>query len=275
MNLPHELILAVGGLLSGILAGLLGAGGGVLCVPLLIALDYTPIQALGTSCLAVAIISISGSIQNSRMGYFSVQRVVLIGMPALITTQISAYAVSQVAPHVLLILFGSIMLLLTYLVKLRKQLIQRTKQYAKDSLIYAKKYAEQTVPGWVRSNVVKRIATGTVAGFFAGMVGGGSGTLLVPLQMLILEESIKLAIQTSVGVNIITSLSASASHASRGNVLLLPGLLLGIGGFLGAQMGTRFLPKLPDKTVSFAFNTLVVALSIYLFWKAWNLYYGG
>lgn len=65
------LILATGGLFSGILAGLLGIGGGTVLVPLLVTLGYAPIQAVATSSLAILVTSISGSIQNWRMGYFN------------------------------------------------------------------------------------------------------------------------------------------------------------------------------------------------------------
>ncbi|NJR61141.1 MAG: sulfite exporter TauE/SafE family protein [Cyanobacteria bacterium CRU_2_1] len=267
MTLVNELILALGGIFSGILAGLLGAGGGVICVPLMLALNYTPIQALGTGCLAVSIISISGSIQNSRMGYFSPKRVICIGISAFITTQISVHAVSQIKPYLLLTTFGILMLLLICLVELRKKLTA-VPQGSNTSVSSSSK----NLPKWINSLLFRRLMTGSFAGLFAGMVGGGSGSLLVPMQMLILGESIKVAIQTSIGVNIITSTSAWLSHALRGNVLFVEGFLLGVGGFLGAQVGTRFLPKLPEKFVSTAFNSLIVILSIYIFGKAWRSY---
>jgi hypothetical protein len=95
---------------------------------------------------------------------------------------------------------------------------------------------------------------------------------MVPLQILLLGETIKTAIQTSLGVIVITAISACAGHALRGNVLWVEGLLLGAGGFLGAQISTRFLPKLPDHVVSLAFRSLLAILSIYVFYQAWQNY---
>ncbi len=71
MIIGSLLILASGGFLSGILAGLLGIGGGFVTVSLLISLGYTPIQAIATSTLVIVITSISGTFQNWRMGYFN------------------------------------------------------------------------------------------------------------------------------------------------------------------------------------------------------------
>jgi hypothetical protein len=319
-HLINELALIAGGLISGILAGLLGSGGGFLTVPIMLAFNYTPLQAIGTTGLAVSIIAVSACIQNSRMGYFSLRSVLFIGLPALITTQISVYIANQIQPYVLLVICGSLMLLLIYLVELRKKLIAHAKRIAasqelaveassteadrewsdKEPIAYSPKgaaYSNQTVayalegtiappdsrtgqtirkplPRWLTSMTARRSLTGGLAGLFAGMVGGGSGSVLVPMQMLILGEGIKTAIQTSIGVNLITSVSAWLNHAFQGNVLFLEGFLLGTGGFLGAQIGTRFLPKLPDHTVKVAFNSLIVILALYIFWKAWKSYSG-
>nr|WP_261789813.1 TSUP family transporter [Synechococcus elongatus] len=48
------------GIGAGLLAGLLGVGGGVLMVPVLVGLGVSPIQAFGTSNLAIVITSIAG-----------------------------------------------------------------------------------------------------------------------------------------------------------------------------------------------------------------------
>lgn len=314
MSLPNELILLAGGLCSGLLSGLLGAGGGVFLVPMLVALNYEPIQALGTSCLAASLTTISASMQNARMGYFSLKRVLYIGIPAVIATQISVRTVSQVPPYILLTIYGTLSLILVYFIDLRRRLVaraeraerakramasnedsvayegsesayidKRTAAYTNKSAVYTIEepviQVEESVPPprgalpqWLTSATSGRLITGILAGTFAGFAGGGAGSLLVPLQMLLINEAIKVSIQTSIGVNAITSTSAWMSHASRGNVLFLDGFLIGIGGFAGAQFGTRFLPKLPDKVVSFTFITTVATLSSYILWRAWLSY---
>jgi uncharacterized membrane protein YfcA len=90
--------------------------------------------------------------------------------------------------------------------------------------------------------------------------------------MLLLGEKIKTAIQTSLGVIFITSISACIGHAYRGNILFVPGIILGLGGSIGAQFSTRFLPKLPDLIVSIGFNLLLGILAVYIFYQAYILY---
>lgn len=249
------LILATSGLISGLLAGLLGIGGGTVLVPLLVSLGYPPVQAVATSSLAILVTSISGSIQNWRMGYFNWKRVGLLGFPAVVTSQIGVYVASQILPYILLLAFGILLLINIYLVNLRQQLI--TQQNSVETQF---------------NPFLARLITGGAAGILAGLFGVGGGVIMVPLQMLLLKEEIKVAIQTSLGVIVITAVSATMGHTVAGNVLFTTGLLLGCGGLLGVQISTRILPKLPDRIVSFIFRLFLGVLSIYVFWQAWQNY---
>jgi len=92
--------------------------------------------------------------------------------------------------------------------------------------------------------------------------------IMVPLQMVLLGEPIKVAIQTSLGVIVITAISATLGHTWQGNVLFWQGLVLGLGGLVGAQVSTRYLPKLRDRVITFSFYTLLALLAFYTFWRA-------
>lgn len=251
----NYLILAFGGLLSGIIAGLLGIGGGTVLVPILVALNYPPVQAVATSSLAIVLTSLSGSIQNWRMGYLDLQRIFLLAFPSLITAQLGAYFADKMPAYLLLIAFACLLIVNIFLVQLRHYLINRQTESAQPKF----------------NPMMARLGTGGAAGLLAGLFGVGGGVIMVPLQMLLLGEKIKTAIQTSLGVIVITSISACLGHAYRGNVLLGEGILLGTGGLLGAQLSTRYLPRLPERVVSFCFRTLLIILAIYFFWQAWEL----
>jgi len=247
MNLIAWLELAGGSLVAGILAGFLGIGGGTVLVPLLVALGIPPVQAVATSTLTIVITATSGSLQNCRMGYFDARRVFLLGLPAIATAQLGVYLADRSVPFLLLSAFGLFLLINVYLFEFR--------QHLKEG------------PEGSRSlnPVVARLTTGGAAGVLAGLFGIGGGVIMVPLQMWLLKEPIKVAIQTSLGVIVITAISACVGHALRGNVLWVEGIVLGIGGLVGAQISTRYLPRLPDRVVSLAFRTLLMILSIYVF----------
>ncbi len=253
-------ILGVGGLCAGILAGFLGIGGGTVMVPLLVALGYQPIQAVATSALAITITATSGTLQNWRMGYIKPQRVLLLALPALFAAQVGVYLAEQFSSTMLLLGFGLLMLVNIYLFELRKRVIAKQKA--------AENNGEKQQGG---NPTIARIITGGTGGLLAGLFGVGGGVIMVPLQMILLGEPIKAAIQTSLGVIVVTAISASFGHYLNGNIVFFGGLFLGFGGLIGAQISTRFLPKLPSSVVSFAFRSLLVILAIYTFWKAWQV----
>lgn len=254
-------LLAISGFFSGILAGFLGIGGGTVLVPLLVALGYAPIQAVATSALAISITAISGTIQNWRMGYIKLERILYLGVPALIAAQVGVYLAEGFSPAFLLLAFGLLLIVNIFLFEFRKRVIAKHKH----------EYKPQTSKD---NPVIARITTGGTAGVLAGLFGVGGGVIMVPLQILWLGEPIKTAIQTSLGVIVLTAISACIGHTMQGNVLFIEGLLLGTGGLIGAQVSTRFLPKLPNTVVSFAFRSLLVVLAIYTFWQSWRIYYG-
>ncbi|MEM6403307.1 MAG: sulfite exporter TauE/SafE family protein [Cyanobacteria bacterium P01_D01_bin.116] len=260
--MENWLLLLISGLFAGILAGLLGIGGGTVLVPILLAFNKTPLQAVATSSLAIVITATSGTIQNWRMGYIDFKKVIFLALPAAVTAYLSAGIAKFIHPRNQLISFGILLLFTIYLVELRKKLSK--KQEAENE------QNQQNQESKIGS-VASRIITGGLAGMLAGIFGVGGGVIMVPLQMLLLAEPIKKAIQTSLGVIVISSISSASRHAIEGNILFIEGLILGFGGLLGAQLSTRFLPKLPNQVVSLTFRAGLAILAVYIFWKAYNL----
>lgn len=254
-------LLLVSGLGAGLLAGLLGIGGGTVMVPILAALGYPYDQAVASSSLAIVITATSGTVQNWRMGFLLPSRVIALALPAIATAQVGAFLVETLPDFLKEAGFGSLLLLTICLVRLKKRLIAQQLQ-SESAVVMPPPYR---LLGY-------RLGTGAAAGLLAGLFGVGGGVIMVPLQMLLLGEPIKAAIRTSLGVIVITSISACIGHFYYGNVVAIAGLSLGMGGFIGAQVSTRFLPKLPDRIVDLSFRALLIILAIYFFWRAWLSY---
>lgn len=251
------LILAGGGLVAGVLAGILGIGGGFIIVSLLIALNYPFPQAVATSSLVIIMSSSAGSFYNWKMGYLNLQRVIYLAIPAIIFAPLGAYLTGEIPEYILLIVFASFMLINIALIQLKQSIAAKQHQSTK------------------RFNpVASRVITGGLAGFLAGLLGIGGGVIMVPLQMLLLNEDIKTAVRTSLGVIVTATISSCVYHLFQGNVLFIPGLILGISGMVGSQLGTRLLPKMSNSLVRKVFNLFLVSMALFNFWKAWISYQG-
>lgn len=258
MDINHYLLLCFWGLFSGLLAGVLGIGGGIVLVPIIKTFGYSPVQAVATSSLAIIMTSLSGSWQNWRMGNLDLKRVILLAIPAIFTAQIGAWFADYIKPYLLLGSFSIFLLLNIFLSQIKKNIITQNNPDKKEN--------HQTNPLFART------LTGGLAGLLAGFFGIGGGVILVPMQILLLQEKIKAAIQISLGVIVITSISACVQHYIQGNILFIEGLILGLGGLVGAQISTRFLPKISDRVIGFGFNFMLGILSVYLMYQAITLY---
>jgi len=260
-------VLLGAGVFAGILAGFLGIGGGTILVPIMVALGVPAVQAVATSSLAIVVTSLSGSLQNWRMGYLNLPRVCWLGLPAVVTAWAGQALANWFPEYGLLAVFGLFLLVNIYLVGLRKQVVATSVPQGPAVTV-----SDQSAPGrgntWYSHPSVSRLLIGGLAGFLAGLFGVGGGVVMVPLQVVWLGEPIKLAVQTSLGAIVIIALAACGWHANSGNVQFATGLMLGLGGLVGAQVSTRFLPRLPDRIVSLMFRSLLGLMAMYFFWKA-------
>lgn len=99
--------LLVLGLITGILSGLLGVGGGIVVVPALILLFGTSdLIAKGTSLLMMIPTAISGTVGNLRRSNVDLAAAALIGVAACTTTALGAWIATLIEPLTANILFA-------------------------------------------------------------------------------------------------------------------------------------------------------------------------
>jgi len=110
------------------------------------------------------------------------------------------------------------------------------------------------------------IASGVVVGVGASFTGLGGGFLMVPL-LLFLGFTAQKAVGTSFLGILVISVSALIAHGRMGNIEYKYGLLLGLGGIIGAQIGARFLEDVPTDMFKKIFAVILISLAIYLFVK--------
>ncbi len=102
------------------------------------------------------------------------------------------------------------------------------------------------------------LVLGAFIGFMAGLLGIGGGLIAVPVLLFLLpnvgiipEHLTHVAIATSLGAIILTSLSSARAHHQRGNVpwpllkVMLPGLMFGAlsAGFISASLSADLLKQ--------------------------------
>ncbi len=120
-----------------------------------------------------------------------------------------------------------------------------------------------------RSKFILGIIAGSILGFFAGLIGRGGGSFVVPLLYIAGLEP-KVAAATSAIVISFSGLSSFLSHiliSAKPNWILW--FLCVISVFTGSQMGSRFMVyKLKHKSVRVIFGLVLIFISILLVMKA-------
>ncbi|RBY82274.1 sulfite exporter TauE/SafE family protein, partial [Blastococcus sp. TF02A-30] len=112
--------LAALGLVTGVLAGLLGVGGGIIVVPALLLLFGTSdLEAKGTSLLMMIPTAISGTIGNLRRRNVDLVAAALVGGAACTTTALGAWLATLVDPFVGNVLFAAFLVFIAVQMALR------------------------------------------------------------------------------------------------------------------------------------------------------------
>jgi len=115
------------------------------------------------------------------------------------------------------------------------------------------------------------LALGSVVGFLAGLLGIGGGLLIVPSLMYLLpligvnaDVVMPMALGTSLGAIVITSISAAIAHHGKQNIpwLIARPLMLMVG--FGALLGAFIADQLSKEALTFFFATVVILLAIYM-----------
>jgi len=110
------------------------------------------------------------------------------------------------------------------------------------------------------------MASGVGVGICASFSGLGGGFLMVPL-LLFLGYSAQKTVGTSFLAIVVISVSALIAHNKLANVDYKAGLLLGIGGILGAQIGAHLVQYVPVAVFKKLFAGILFCLSVYVFFK--------
>lgn len=114
--------------------------------------------------------------------------------------------------------------------------------------------------------VIAMLLGGIVVGIGGAFTGLGGGFLMVP-YLLFMGFSSEKSVGTSFLAILAISISALIAHNKLSNVDYKIGILLGIGGILGAQIGARLVEHVSTAQFKRIFAFVLFGLALYLFFK--------
>jgi hypothetical protein len=115
-------------------------------------------------------------------------------------------------------------------------------------------------------NILVFVLAGVLVGIGASFSGLGGGFLMIPI-LLFMGYSAQKAVGTSFLAILVIAVSALVAHNKLSNVDYRAGLLLGVGGIIGAQVGARLLMHVSTGNFKKIFAIILVGLAAYVFFK--------
>ena len=105
---------------------------------------------------------------------------------------------------------------------------------------------------------------GIIVGILSSITGLGGGFMIVPLLIFLGREA-KLAVGTSFVFILVVAISSIIAHYRLGNVDIKTGLMLGLGGVVGAQIGPQILQHVSEQNFKRVFSVLLVITAVWIF----------
>ena len=275
---PLFLVSLVVGLAVGVLAGLLGIGGGMLLVPAF-KLGYAmdSLVCTATSLFTIIPTSVSGAISHIRNKTCLPKLGVAAGLGGACLSPLGVW-LATLSPDWAVMGAAALIIAYSSVTMFRKALkapkVPRgagagaadaaAKEAAAEDRAAAieRAHAEAPTIGWREAAI--GAAIGLFAGLASGYVGVGGGFIMVPLMMSILHVPMKLTSGTSLIAVMILAVPGTVTQALLGNINWIAGIAVACGSIPGATLGAKLIPKVPERQLRFLFAGFLVVAAVLL-----------
>ena len=254
----------------GLVIGLLGGGGGILAVPLLVAVGEPFLVASSQSLVIVGAGAAAALVPHHRARRVDWKVGLTFGALGAAGAVVGARMAQYINPTILL--GGLTVLLIGGAVTMLRSALgehSRAETNAMDRLEMA---GGATVPGVVDAapsgtsgttgGRLRVVGLASSVGLVTGLLGVGAGFVVVPALVTAMKLPIKKATATALVVIVMNSaVAAAVRHGSQGSIGITVGLAVASATF--AVIGALVSRRLPGWVLSAAFAGLMILVAVY------------
>ena len=279
VSINAYLLLGLGGIV-GLLSGMFGVGGGFLMTPLLFFIGIPPAVAVATGTTQIVASSVSAFLAHLRRKTVDLRMGTVLlaggmigaGLGVLVFNYLKALGQVDLLVTLFYVFFLGTIGILMFIESLRAIRRARKARKAGSPLSSTKRRQRNWVhvmPFKMRFrtsglyiSVIPPLIIGIGVGILTAIMGVGGGFIMVPAMIYLLGMPTKVVIGTSLFQIIYVTAFTMMLHAvTNQTVDVVLGVLLLLGGVIGAQFGARIGVKLKAEQLRILLAILVLAVA--------------
>jgi len=216
------------GFVAGVIGSMIGLGGGFVMVPVLTFSGFVPTLAASDSLFAAFSNSVASTVsyaKQKRIVYSLGLKLALFAIPG---TILGAYISDDVSSSLFKLLFGAVLVSSGVYIYLRRKMESREHNLSKQIMVFA-------------------VGASFFAGIISSLFGIGGGTVFVPLMVVAIGLSMKLAAPTSQFILMFVAASGMIVHSALGHPNYYEAGMLSIGSFVGGIVGSKLSTRVNEQ----------------------------
>lgn len=266
------------GFAAGFLGSILGIGGAMFVTPVIILLFNVDIKVTIATCIVVVIATSSGStIAYLKDNILNLRAAMFLEIFTTSGGIVGALLTGILAPWILYILFGMLLCFSTYnqikkLIK-EKGIVEKiaTPSKASIKLRLNNTYFDENLKKRINYNV-SNVWLGSLimfgAGIASGLLGIGSGVFKVIAMDNVMKMPLKPSSATSNLMMGVTAASSAIVYFFKGAIQPTITAPVSIGVIFGATVGSKVMPKMPQRIIRLIFIPTVAFFAVQMIIKA-------
>jgi uncharacterized membrane protein YfcA len=231
VNAGHAALGLMIGLVSGVLSGLFGVGGGIVMTPgVQILLGARPIVALATPLPVIFPTALTGALTYRRAGEVDTNAAAWMVGPGIAGAVLGSWLTRLIDTHLLLVVTAILL------------------AYQATSILRGARPKAASAPHRAGTPAVFA-GIGLLAGLISGLLGIGGGLIMVPMLAGVLGMPLKRALGTSLLAIVALVVPGTIVHAALHHIDWAVFLVLSIGAVPGAAIGARLALDTKERTL--------------------------
>ena len=224
----------------------IAGGGGLITVPVLLAAGLSPAQALATNKLQGCAGTLSASYHFIKKGQVDLKQmlpaIIMTAIGAILGTLLVSYLDSSLLLKAVPIILIAVAVFFFFLPKVQPYLASK---FSLSHLQFA-------------------IIIGTSIGFYDGLIGPGTGAFFSTAYLCLMGLTLVSATAHTKILNATSNVSSLLVFTFSGHIMWTLGIVMGIGQWLGAQIGSRLVITKGAKLIRPMVIIMCLAISIKL-----------